>query len=236
MDQTANVVAESPLAAEWTHPTEGAPESVMIVALGPSKHDLLEHQTGHEPDIGLQTVDEVWGVNAGGNWFSGRVAFDVLFVLDYLDGEVARLPRYGAQLREWHERNGGAVITSKAGRHAWALEYPLNWICHKVAKRNPAPPYFHNSIPLVLAYAWAIGVKRVYLWGADYSHEALKRREEDRPNAEYWVGWCRAMGMEVILPSTSTLCNSNQGFWVYGYPPGVDRSPQWNGSEIVWPQ
>lgn len=231
MDQTAEKLDKPSLS--WTHPGGKVPDSVLVVALGPSKFDLIEYQTAHEPDQGLQQVDEVWGINAGGNWLSGRVAYDVLWVLDYLDGECARAPAYGRQLEAWAKRHQRPVITSDAGGRDWALEYPLEWVVQKLAAYNPAVPYFHNSIPLVLAYAWAIGVRRLYLWGADYSHESSKRREADRPNAEYWVGWCRALGMEVWMPDTTTLCNSSQGFWVYGYPPGQDRAPRWKGGRIV---
>ena len=65
--------------------------------------------------------------------------------------------------------------------------------------------------------AMSIGVKRIALFGADYSHEASKRREDDRPNAEYWIGFCQARGVQFILPPTTTLLNANRRGWFYGY-------------------
>lgn len=202
---------------EWIHPTGRKPRSVLIVALGPTKLDLLEMTTRHEPPAVVMDVDEVWGINAGANHIAGRVAYDVLWVMDHLDGEERRLPGYAERLKRWLARHGAPLITSQAG--AWSEvegvhEYPLQWVLDRVGHENA---YFHNSVPYLLAYAWCIGVKELVIWGADYSHERSKRREEDRANAEYWVGWCRARGMTVWLPDVTTLCNSNRGAWFYGY-------------------
>ena len=208
-------LAESTLT--WTHPTGRVPEKVLIVALGPTKLDLLEMPTGHEPPAVVMDVDEVWGINAGCNHLAGRVAYDMLWVMDYLEGEARRLPRYGDLLRRWRDRHQSPIMTSQAG--AWAaesniVEYPLQWVVDKVGSVNA---YFHNSLPYLLAYALCIGVRELVIWGADYSHEASKRREEDRANAEYWIGFCRAKGMLVWLPNTTTLCNTSRGAYFYGY-------------------
>lgn len=208
-------------ALTWRHPTGKTPESVLIVALGPTKQDLLEVTTTHEPPALLMECDEVWGLNGGANHFAGRVAYDVLWVMDHLDGEAHREPGYMALVGAWLRRHGAPLITSQGGRwaaesgHAAAVhEYPLRFVLSAAGEVNA---YFHNSIPYLLAYALAIGVRRLVIWGADYSHERSKRREDDRANAEYWVGFCRARGMEIWLPETTTLCNTNRGAWFYGY-------------------
>jgi hypothetical protein len=199
------------------HPTGNNPQSVLIVALGPTKLDLLEMTTGHEPPDVVMNCDEVWGINAGCNHLAGRVAYDMLWVMDYLDGEERRLPRYAGRIRQWRNRHERPVMTSQAGN--WAdephiHEYPLQWVADRVGTANA---YWHNSLPYLLAYAWCIGVQELVIWGADYSHEASKRREEDRANAEYWIGFCRAKGMTVWLPNTTTLCNTSRGAYFYGY-------------------
>ena len=78
----------------------------------------------------------------------------------------------------------------------------------------------------MLAYALFIGVRQILLWGADYSHEKSKRREEDRANAEYWIGICRVLGMRILIPDTSTLCNADKGTYFYGYrdKPQLDQT------------
>ena len=201
----------------WTHPTGNTPESVLIVALGPTKSDLFEMTTAHEPPELVMDVDEVWGINAGANHLAGRVAYDVLWVMDHLDGEARKMPRYMELLLRWSNRHMAPIITSEAG--GWSHlpqvhEYPLKEVIDAVGTNNA---YFHNSVPYLLAYALYIGVKRIILWGADYSHERSKRREEDRANAEYWVGFLRARGVDVYLPDTTTLCNMSRGLWFYGY-------------------
>lgn len=203
----------------WKHPTGQSPKSVLVVALGPTKADLLEMTTAHQPPASVMDCDEVWGMNGGVNHFAGRVQYDVLWVMDYLDGEQAREPEYARRISAWQARNGSPVITSQAGQWQWKpstpiYEYPIDEVVRCVGPDNA---YFHNSIPYILAYAYFIGVSRLVLFGADYSHEAIKRREEDRANAEYWVGWCRAKNMNIQLPETTTLCNVSRGPWFYGY-------------------
>jgi hypothetical protein len=204
--------------AEWRHPTGRTPRSVLVVALGPTKQGLLELTTRHEPPPDVMDVDEVWGMNGGVNHMAGRVAYDLLWIMDHLDGEEAKEPRYGELIRRWIDRHGAPVITSQAG--TWGLnsrvhEYPLRQVMDTFGRDDAA--YFHNSVPYVLAYALWIGVERLVLWGADYSHEALKHREDDRANAEYWVGYCRARGMKIQVPADTTLLNTDRGFWFYGY-------------------
>jgi hypothetical protein len=216
MADASQAVLDQPMKT-WTHPTGQNPQSVLIVALGPTKSDLLDMTTAHEPPELVMDVDEVWGINAGCNHLSGRVAYDVLWVMDYLDGEERKKPRYGEMLRRWMDRHRAPLITSQAG--AWkenphVYEFPLDEVIAKVGDTNA---YFHNSLPYMLAYAWCIGVKSLVVWGADYSHERSKRREEDRANAEYWIGYVRAKGVEVWLPSSTTLCNTSSGPYFYGY-------------------
>ena len=206
------------------HVTGSSPETVVMVSLGPTKRDLLDMTTAHEPPPELMNADEVWGINGGANIFCGRVAWDVLWVMDYLEGEARREPAYVEHLMRWLDRHQGShIMTSVAGRFARGglHEYPLQAIVEETCQWGAGGyqhAYFHNSIPYVLAYAMAIGVKRLYLFGADYAHEELKGRERDRSNAEYWVALARERGMQVILPTTTSLCNANQPAWFYGYP------------------
>lgn len=234
----------------YRHPgLESKPRCVLVTALGPSKQALLELQTNHQPPT--FGVDQVWGINAGVNWLSSRVSFDALFVLDYLAGEAAKFPRYGQALKQWanhhealafHDPHDVAayeprrIITTVAGGE-WdeiAIEYPLQTVWRRAYQHSPCLPYLVNSIPMVLLYAWAIGVEELHLWGADYNHPQLGTfREPERANCEYWVGWCRAAGMRVIVPECTTLLGTAdlmQAWRVYGYPPGADRHPRLDAS------
>lgn len=202
----------------WKHPTGSAPKTVMVVGLGPTKQDLLEITTAHEPNEDIMDVDEVWGINGGANHIAGRVAYDVLWVMDWIEGEARNEPRYARHLEDWTRRHQAPIITSQAtGRFAMLEsihEYPLLEVVRAFGAENA---YFHNSIPYIIAYALFIGAKRMILFGSDYHHEAIKRREDDRPCAEYWIGYARAKGMQIIVPSSTTLLNTNRGLWFYGY-------------------
>jgi hypothetical protein len=202
----------------WVHPTGNQPQSVCVWALGPSKHNGLEDTTKHEPPKEIMDCDEYWGINGGVNWFGGICAYDVLWVMDHLDGEAAKEPQYAEYIKRWMTRHDSPVMTSHAG--TWGLhkqihEYPVHAVEDFYCLRQP---YFHNSIPYIIAYAGAIGVQRLVIYGADYSHESLKGREEDRPCAEYWCRAYEQLGGLLQLPSSSTLKSTNKGVWYYGYP------------------
>ena len=83
---------------------------------------------------------------------------------------------------------------------------------------NKSATYMMNSIPMILAYAGAIGVERINLFGADYDFPGSAVHEADKPNAEYWGGGIRmGLGMDIFLPSRTTLFSTNQGRNIYGY-------------------
>lgn len=187
----------------WKHPTGREPKSVTVVALGPTKRDYYDMLTQHEPEI---VSDEVWTVNTGLRW----CVADLCFIMDDMRWYAERYPAYGRDMR----RTDTPIITS--AMHPGfdtAMLYPLAQIVDEFGSENA---YFHNSIPYVLAYALFIGVMRLHLFGADYTMGG-EVREAGRANCEYWIGFCRARGMSVLVPSTTTLLDANQGPQFYGY-------------------
>lgn len=78
--------------------------------------------------------------------------------------------------------------------------------------------YLHNSIPFMLAYALFLEtVETVHLFGVDYTYPGSDIREDDRANAEFWVGALRANGVHVKVPEATTLLNARKQPWCYGY-------------------
>ena len=57
----------------------------------------------------------------------------------------------------------------------------------------------------------------MHVFGADYTFPGTTARESGRANCEYWVGFCRARGMQVIVASTTTLLDPREGPYFYGY-------------------
>jgi len=204
-------------AMKWWHPTGKRPGSVVVVGLGPTKADLLDTTSALNPDKTLMDADEWWGVNAAVNHLGGRVAYDLVFIMDYLDGEAHRCPEYADRIGEHIRRWGTRIITSQAGQFADnpnVYEFPFHWLYKRLGCTEP---YFRNSLPYMIAYAVAIGVQEISLWGVDYSWNGGTVREDDKANCEYWVGFARARGVTVNIPRTSTLCKANEGFHFYGY-------------------
>jgi hypothetical protein len=110
----------------WQHPTGNAPKNVVLVCLGQSRNSYLEKAMDREPPDWLIQADEIWTLNRGALVLRHHLAF----ILDYLDGEAAHFPGYGALIHR-HDR---PVITSHADGH-WPThvhEYPFpaiwNWL------------------------------------------------------------------------------------------------------------
>jgi hypothetical protein len=171
------------------------------------------------PKAILEGFDEYWTLNTGTYYFR----HDLTFVMDHLSGEAHKFPHYAEFLKK-HDK---PIITSDDYEQTipHAIPYPIKEIKEHVGQANW---YFHNSVPYILAYAHYIGVKGMAVFGADYDYPDLRRREENRANAEYWVGWCRAKGMRVQIVSESTLCNTRGGMWFYGY-----RNPPFTKDEVA---
>lgn len=195
----------------FSHPTRKTPEKVIMLLLGESKADYTNMlATAHDrPPV----VDgaEVWTCNAGFRIWR----HDLVFVMDDLELEAHRWPKYGHDLQH-HDR---PIITSKAYR-PWpnAFEYPFLQIC-KALRLQGFDRYFFNSVPYMLAYALFIGVKHVTLFGADYWHPSIgNAREGDIENAHWWLGFLRAKGVGLSITNNSTMMGvRNAGRPLYGY-------------------
>ena len=219
----------------WSHPTGNQPRTVDIICLGPSQRQY--HAMLHaEYTPGLAVPDETWTLNKG----IRSIPCDLAFILDDLEGEERKSKRYADEIRAFAAKT--PVITSELmeyERHRWPGQfhnYPLREILVAIGARlleqaghtectdrqaleegSQAAFYFYNSVPMILAYALFIGVKEIRLFGADYTTRDSDRLEENRPNAEFWVGFIRGMGVRVRLPQSTTLLNTDRGAWVYGY-------------------
>jgi hypothetical protein len=78
--------------------------------------------------------------------------------------------------------------------------------------------YFHNSLPYMLAYALFLEtVETIHMFGCDYTYPGANIHEEDRANCEFWVGVCRANGIEVKVPEDTTLLSARKQPYAYGF-------------------
>ena len=140
-----------------------APEHVVILGLGPS----LESYVDIAKRLGGRHVfcDEVWGINAVG----GVIQCDRIFHMDDVKIQEIRSeakPESNiARMLEWMRKHPGPIYTSRADeRYPGLVAYPLEDVINSCGWA-----YFNSTAAYAVAYAVHIGVKKISLFGADFS-------------------------------------------------------------------
>ena len=175
-----------------------APTSVAIVGLGPSEADFFYIVGQHTPPT---VFDEVWTMNTGIRY----VPHDLAFVMDDML-EFGR--RYPAYHRSLATHTKPIAIGAVYSEYPAAVEYPINAILDRCP--GQVASFHHNSVPYLLAYALAIGVERVTLFGCDYSYPISSRREEGQAVAALWIGYLRGRGVSVGITESSSLLETHR--------------------------
>lgn len=114
-----------------------------------------------------------------------------------------------------------------------AVAYPLERVIRKVGhafiemRTTRRRTRFNNSVAYALAYAASLdSVRRIDCFGLDYDYRddfgnAIPL-EMGRAGTEYWLGYLRGRGVEVVLPTDSTLMDADQPkFYGYTWPPKI---------------
>lgn len=197
----------------WQHPTGNTPKVVTLVCLGPSRNAYIGGLMERDLSDATTGADEVWTLNRGGNAFK----HDLLWVMDHIQGEADKNPRYGASL--WYHDK--PIITSDnfAGWpphvHAFPFVEVWNWLIKTV---NPMHgDWFHNSVAYIVVYAAFIGVKELRIFGADYASHNNGIVEDGHPCVAYWVARMEQAGLTVKVAADSQFLGCNQRDWIYGY-------------------
>lgn len=225
------------------HVTGKMPESVAIVALGPSQSQWFYGNGTYERAV--PPVDEVWSLNKG----LRTIKADVGWILDDLVGEARRSEEYANDIRNFNI----PIITTTIDHDVKELfpkvdlhEYPMQEIIWQAGVRygvvsgqkvadlkvngesirtvgKDLAMHFQNSVPMMIAYALYIGVRRLYLYGVDYSYPGQEANEKGRANCSYWVGFTRGQAMQVHINRDSTLMDTRDPLFIYGYarPPVI---------------
>lgn len=190
------------------HPTENKPEHVIMLLLGETKRqyaDILS--VSHKRPFPAEA--EVWTCNAGFRVWD----HDLLFVMDDLPGEAHKWPGYTDDLAE-HDK---PILTSAVyPGYGHLYAYPFWAVCEALGLVG-LDRYFYNTVPFMIAYALAIGVKKITIFGADYYHPNNPGREADLANAEWWLGFARGRGVLIELASDTTLMRARENRALYGY-------------------
>ena len=68
--------------------------------------------------------------------------------------------------------------------------------------------YLNNTAAYAMAYAIYDGASKVSIFGCDYTYPNAHDAERGRGCLEFWIGYARARGIEVLVPQTSSLLDA----------------------------
>lgn len=189
------------------------PDHVVILGLGPS----LETYIDIVKRMGARSAfcDEVWGINAVGD----IIQCDRIFHMDDVriqEIRAAARPQSNiAAMLGWLKNHEGPIYTSRThpdyrGLVAFPLEDVIN---------NLGYAYLNGTAAYAAAFAVHIGVKRISLFGCDFTYAKAHDAERGRGCLEYWLGFARARGIEINIPATSSLLDGcvPDELRLYGY-------------------
>lgn len=190
-----------------------SPEHVAILGLGPSVAQFVEvtKRLGGRSAL----CDEVWAINALGD----VIQCDRIFHMDDLKIQEARAARSPdgniAAMVAWLRRHPGPVYTSRIREgYPGLVEFPLEAVLN-----GGGLPYFNNTAAYAIAYAIHIGVKRISLYGIDFTLANAHSAEKGRACCEFWLGIAAAKGIEINVPEQTSLLDACEpdDLRFYGY-------------------
>lgn len=175
------------------------PDHVAILGLGPSLAsfvDLTKRLGGRSA-----WCDEVWGINA----VADVIACHRVFHMDDLSVQEARAEAKPegniASMVRWLRKHPGPIYTSRLRPgYPGLVEFPLQEVL-----RDGGLPYFNNTAAYAIAYAVLIGVKKISLFGIDFTLPNIHAGEKGRACCEFWLGIAAARGIVIVGPEQTTL-------------------------------
>lgn len=199
-------------------PAATPPAHVVIIGLGPSATSYFSviRKLGSRKAY----ADEVWGINCAADIYN----CDRVFHMDDLlvqEGRAELNPDgHIAAMVEWLRTAPGPIYTSrKRPGYPGLVEFPLEEVLAADYDNSEGTPYFNSTAAYAIVYAIHIGVKRISLFGIDYTLPNIHSGERGRACCEYWLGVAAARGIIVTAPETSTLLDAcaPQSEMLYGF-------------------
>lgn len=153
--------------------------------------------------------DEVWGINAIGD----VMRCDRVFHMDDLKVQEARAAERPdsniAAMVRWLKTHPGPVYTSVVREgYPGLVAFPLQDVLNARHDGNGGAPYFNSTAAYAVAFAVHLGVKRVSLFGLDYTLANSHHAEQGRACVEFWLGIAAARGIEITVPETTSLLDA----------------------------
>jgi len=189
------------------------PDHVSILGLGPSlsEYTNITRRLGNRHRFS----DETWVINALGS----IIQCDRIFHMDDVRIQEIRAESQPesniAAMLEWMKTTDIPIITSRPHPDYKALEpFPLIEVLNKFDTG-----YFNSTAAYAVAYAIWLGVKKISLFGVDFTYPDAHDAEKGRACVEYWLGMASERGIRLSIPKTSTLLDAlhTQRERFYGY-------------------
>jgi SAM-dependent methyltransferase len=190
------------------------PETVAILGLGPS----LESYVDIVKRLGARSklCDQTWGINAVGD----VIRCDLLFHMDdarVQESRAAAAPESNiAAMIGWMRDYKGRVLTSVPHKDYPCMEpFPLQ----DVIRSCDGFAYFNSTAAYAVAYAIHIGVKKIMLFGCDFTYANSHHAEKGRACMEFWLGFAAARGIKIAAAKSSSLLDACEptSERLYGY-------------------
>lgn len=185
----------------------GTPDHVAIIGLGPSSAaylDLVKRLGSRQA-----YCDEVWAINA----IADVLQCDRIFHMDDLrvqEGRAKERPGSNiAHMVEWLKTHPGPIYTSVVREgYPGLVAFPLEEVLNGGNAAGGGVPYFNSTTAYAIAYAVHIGVKRISLFGIDYTLPNMHSAEQGRACCEFWLGIAAARGIEITVPEQTSLLDA----------------------------
>lgn len=204
------------------------PESVAILGLGPSLDayaDTVAKQLGARRAM----FDEVWGMNSAIDAFNCDRGFHMDDVRVQEIRAAARPKSNIANMLGWLRTHPGPIYTSVPHpAYPGLVAYPLEQVMNACGQTE----YFNSTGAYAVALAVALGVKRIYLFGIDYTLPNFHHAEQGRGCVEFYLGMHKARGGVIGLPEGTALMDgiATRAARLYGYD-GMDIAFEAGGDE-----
>jgi hypothetical protein len=203
----------APEGLEQVEEKPAVPKHVAICALGPSIvsfMDLTMRMGGC-----AKFCDEVWGINALGD----ILQCDRVFHMDDVRIQEIRAAKNPdgniAAMLPWMKNHPGPIYTSRTHPdYPGMVPFPLEEVLNDVPKG-----YMNSTAAHAVAYAVYLGVKKITLFGMDFTYANSHHAEKGRACVEFWLGVAAARGIEIAMPQQSSLMDAREpmGERFYGY-------------------
>jgi hypothetical protein len=193
---------------------EKRPKSVAILGLGLTLRSYINIAKGQGARRTI--ADETWGINALGD----VIQCDRVFHMDDVRIQEIRAeadPKSNiASMLKWLKTHPGPIYTSQTHRdYPGLVEFPLADVLNSCEGQQ----YMNTTAACAVAYAVHIGVQKILCFGMDFTLPNSYDAEQGRACVEFWLGFARARGIEIVCPKSSSLLDACEPFErrIYGY-------------------